>query len=107
MAACDPLDPATVEFTPHFKRQFRAKGFTTAQVREALTNPYKVTDVLKYPGQVRYCGRGVNGLPGLAIVMDGLRAVTLYEDGTITALRPDQMNDPSALNSTRLSRYTG
>lgn len=94
------IDPATVTFTPHFKAQFAAKGFTTAQIKDALTEPYKITDVMKYPGQFRYCGR-----QGLAIVMDGTRAVTLYEDGVITALRPDQMNDPAALTSRRLNQH--
>lgn len=56
------IDPATVTFTQHFKDQFKAKGFTTAQIKDALTDPYKVTDVLRHPGQLRYCGRA-----GLAI----------------------------------------
>lgn len=87
-----------VKFSEHFKRQFRAKGFTTAQVREAIENPYKITDVRRYPGQKRYCGGGI------AIVMRGNVAITLYEDGVVTPLRPDQMNDPAALNSVRINR---
>lgn len=94
----DALDPAYVVFTPHFKNQFREKGFTTNQVFEALAHPYKVTDVRRYPGQRRYCGGGI------AIVMDGMRAVTVYLDGVRTALRPDQMSDPAALASRRAIR---
>lgn len=93
------LDPAAVTFCQHFKDQFKVKGFTTAQIKDALSNPYKITDVRRYPGQLRYCGR-----LGLAIVMNGTTAVTLYEDGVVTALRPDQMNDPAALASRRLNR---
>jgi hypothetical protein len=92
------MDITKVIFSDHFKRQFRAKGFTTAQVREAIEHPYKVTDVRRYPGQKRRCGGGV------AIVMDGMRAITIYEDGVVTPLRPDQLNDPAALNSRRLNR---
>lgn len=91
-----------VRFTDHFKAQFRAKGFTTAQVQDAIENPYKVTDVTRYPGQRRYCGR-----LGVAIVVDadGVTLRTIYLDGVKTPLRPDQMNDPAALNSRRVGRY--
>jgi hypothetical protein len=92
------MNPADVTFTPHFIAQFRAKGFTTEQVAECLTKPYKITDVRRYPGQKRYCGAGI------AIVMDGTRAVTLYLDGVVTPMREDQRNDPNALASRRLNR---
>ena len=87
-----------VRFTRHFIDQFRAKGFTTEQVKDAIENPYKVTDVSRYPGQQRYCGR-----LGVAIVVDsdGITLRTIYLDGVRTALRPDQMNDPIALASRR------
>lgn len=88
-----------VRFTEHFKEQFRAKGFTTAQVREAIESPYKVTDVRRYPGQKRYCGGGV----AVVIDADGVTARTIYLDGVVTPLRPDQMNDPAALRSRRLN----
>lgn len=93
------MNVTQVEFSPHFISQFRAKGFTTAQVKDAIEQPYKVTDVRRYPGQRRYCGR-----LGLAIVMDGNRAVTCYLDGVVTPLRDDQKNDPAALASRRLNR---
>lgn len=86
-----------VEFSDHFKRQFRSKGFTTAQVREAIENPYKITDVRRYPGQKRYCGGGI------AIVMRDNVAITVYLDGVITPMREDQKNDPAARNSRRLN----
>lgn len=100
----EPRNPATIIFTEHFRDQMLAKGFTTKQVGDALANPYKVTDVTRYPGQVRYCGNGVNGLPGIAVVVEGDTAITCYEDGTVTALRPDQMDDSAALASGRLAR---
>lgn len=90
------MDITKVTFTEHFKRQFRAKGFTTAQIREAIESPYKVTDVTRYPGQKRYCGGGV------AVVMRDNVAVTVYLDGVVTPLRPDQMNDPAARSSRRI-----
>ncbi len=87
-----------VEFSDHFKRQFRAKGFTTAQVREAIERPYKVTDVTRYPGQKRRCGGGI------AVVMRDNVAITCYLDGVVTPMRADQRNDPAARNSRRLNR---
>lgn len=86
-----------VIFSEHFKKQFREKGFTTEQVREAIENPYKITDVRRYPGQKRRCGGGI------AIVMRGNTAVTVYLDGVVTPLREDQKSDPAALNSRRLN----
>lgn len=86
-----------VRFTEHFKKQFRSKGFTSAQIREAIEHPYKITDVRRYPGQRRYCGGGV------AVVMRDRTAITVYLDGVVTPLRPDQLNDTAALNSTRIN----
>lgn len=87
-----------VTWSPHFIRQASEKGFTAEQIRSAIEQPYKVTDVTRYPGQKRYCGAGV------AVVMDGTRAVTIYADGVVTPLRADQMNDQAALNSRRINR---
>jgi hypothetical protein len=92
------MDITKVVFTEHFKRQFCEKGFTTAQIREAIEQPYKITDVRRYPGQKRYCGGGV------AVVMRDNYAVTVYLDGVVTPLRDDQKNDPAALTSRRLNR---
>lgn len=96
----DTLDGLVL--TPHFLSQMRTKGFTGAQVRSAIRNPEKVTDVRRYPGQLRYCGAGV------AVVIDftgdAPRAMTLYADGVVTPMRADQMRDPAALSSARLAR---
>lgn len=86
-----------VDFTPHFIKQVRTKGFTAEQIQEAIERPYKITDVRRYPGQRRYCGGGI------AVVMDGNRAITAYLDGVVTPLREDQKNDRAALNSRRLN----
>lgn len=91
------MDINNVTFSDHFKKQFREKGFTTKQIREAIEHPYKVTPVTRYPGQLRYCGGGV------AVVMRGRTAVTVYLDGVVTPLREDQKDDPAALNSRRLT----
>jgi hypothetical protein len=92
------IDPSLVTFSNHFKAQFRAKGFKAEQIHEALTHPYKVTDVTRYPGQKRYCGGGV------AVVMRDNVAVTVYADGVVTPMREDQKNDPAAQKSVRLNR---
>ena len=83
----------------HCIAQAKAKGFTPAQIRDAVENPYKITEVRRYPGQKRYCGR-----KGLAVVLDGRKAVTCYLDGIVTPMRPDQHNDPHAQRSHRLAR---
>lgn len=87
-----------VKFSDHFIRQARSKGFTADQIVEAIERPYKVTAVTRYPGQQRFCGGGI------AVIMEGTRAVTVYLDGVVTPLREDQMNDPHALNSHRINR---
>lgn len=99
---------AKIKPSAHFIRQMQAKGITKAQLMDALTNPYKVTDVTRYPGQERYCGRGVDNLPGIAVIVskdNGIyNLITLYLDGVVTAMRPDQMNDPYARSSRRLNK---
>lgn len=92
------MDIRRVTVSEHAKATCRAKGFTAAQVREAIEHPYKVTDVRRYPGQKRYCGAGV------AVIMDGFRVITVYLDGVVTPLREDQKSDPAALASRRLNR---
>lgn len=93
-----------VTFTNHFIKQARHKGFTAEQIAGALaqTDPDypkgKITRVLSRPGQLRYCGYGV------AVVMSGDTAITLYADEVITPMRDDQKDDESALNSRRLNR---
>lgn len=91
------MNLSSVTFGEHFLAQARAKGFTAEQIAEAIERPYKVTDVTRYPGQLRYCGGGI------AVVMDGTRAVTLYLDGVVTPMRPDQHSDSAALTSRRLN----
>lgn len=88
---------ADVTFSLHFIAQAKAKGFTAEQICQAITHPDKVTEVRRYHGQKRYCGAGV------AVVLDGNDAVTLYADGIVTPRREDQ-TDSAALNSRRLNR---
>lgn len=87
-----------VTFSRHIVSQIKAKGFTTEQVMSAIRNPDRVTEVRRYPGQMRYCGAGV------AVVMDANHAITVYLDGTPTPLREDQLSDPEALASKRAIR---
>lgn len=96
-----------VRFTNHFIKQARHKGFTAKQIQVAIEQSDKpkrwggscdVTRVTKHPSQRRYIGSGV------AVVMDGNTAITIYKDGVITPMREDQRSDIDAQNSTRLAR---
>ena len=98
----------SVRFTRHFIKQARHKGFTAEQIQVAIEQSDKpkraggsceVTRVTKYPTQRRYIGAGV------AVVMEGDSAITIYEDGVVTPMREDQRNDPNAQNSRRLARF--
>ena len=91
------MELSDITYTAHFQRQFIEKGFTQAQLRTAIENPEKITDVRRYPGQKRYCGGGI------AVVLRGTTAITVYLDGIVTPLREDQKNDQAALNSRRLN----
>lgn len=98
----------SVRFTRHFIKQARHKGFTAEQIQVAIEQSDKpkrlggtcdVTRVTKYEGQRRYMGAGV------AVVMDGNSAITIYADEVVTPMREDRRNDPSAQNSRRLARF--
>ncbi len=91
------MNLADVTYARHFVTQAIEKGFTAEQIQEAIEKPYKVTDVTAHPGQKRYCGGGV------AVVMDGTHAITIYLDGVVTPMREDQKSDPNALASRRLN----
>lgn len=86
-----------ITYSHHFLMQAAAKGFTADQITEAVRRPEAVNDVLRYPGQRRYMGAGV------AVVMDGNHAVTIYADKVVTPMREDQRSDPAAQNSRRLA----
>lgn len=97
------LNIADVTFTNHFIKQARHKGFTADQIAGALSQTgedARITDVRRYAGQRRYCGDGV------AVVMSGNVAITIYADSVVTPLREDQMDDPEALNSRRIGRLS-
>lgn len=87
-----------VTMTRHFLAQAVTKGFTPAQIVEAIEDPYKVTVVTAHEGQIRYCGGGI------AVVIDEttMTAITCYLDGVITERREDQ-TDAAAMNSRRLA----
>lgn len=94
------IDHTRLAMTNHCKSQIRAKGFNVKDVVAALRNPYKVTEVRRYPGQLRFCGSGL----AVVVNMKDATIVTVYLDGVRTALRPDQMSDPAALASKRALR---
>ena len=87
-----------IVFTKHSIKQIRAKGFNPESVLSAITNPNRITELRRYPGQKRYFWAG------LPVVMGDNVAITAYLDGVVTPLREDQKNDPEALNSVRLNR---
>ena len=93
----------TLHLTRHVRETLRSKGIAGANVRNALIHPYKITEVRRYPGQWRYCGAGV------AVVVDFTysvpRVITVYLDGVVTPMRPDQYDDVHALNSKRLAGF--
>lgn len=94
------LDDVTI--STHFREQMTAKGIDPHDVIAAVKNPYKVTDVRRYPGQKRFCGSGV----AVVAAPEGSkwRLVTVYLDGVVTPMRPDQASDPEARRSRRLAR---
>lgn len=89
-----------VTTTNHMIKQARHKGFTAEQIIGAIEqtgnkrkDKLRVTKVTKYPTQRRYCGHGV------AVVMEGTTAITIYADRVVTPRRDDQAD----VESTRLS----
>ena len=90
-----------ISFTRHFIKQAKHKGFTAEQIMGAIRQTGKdarITKVTAHPGQLRYCGDGV------AVVMEGNTAITLYADRVITPMREDQKGDPQAQASIRLAK---
>ena len=80
----------TFDISDHAVKQAIAKGFTADEIFLTMTNPERVTDVRKYPGQKRFiAGR-------IAVVCepngeDHWLIRTLYLDGVLTAPREDQL----------------
>lgn len=80
----------TLTPTHHALKTILAKGFTAEQVLEAFNSPEKITPVTAHPGQYRVCGSGV----ALVGAPDGeiFNLITVYEDGTLTPPRADQLD---------------
>lgn len=72
--------------TQHVQQQAATKGIELNKVLRVLTSPTRVTNVSKYPGQTRHIGEGI----AVIVSPDGA-AITVYLDGVITPLRPDQL----------------
>jgi len=77
------------QFTRHALETIRAKGFDMGDVRAAFDRPNRIYPSGSHPGQFRICGHG------LALVGepngDGFTVITVYRDGIVTAVRPDQL----------------
>ena len=98
------MNLADVNFTNHFIKQAKHKGFTAEQIAQAIeqTDPRcKITPVTRHPGQMRYCGFGEGSV---AVVMQGNTAITIYLNGVITPRREDQADDEAAISSKRLAK---
>ena len=73
--------------TQHVQAQAAAKGIDLGKLERVLAHPSRITNVSRYPNQSRYIGEGI-----AVIVDDRTNAViTVYLDGVITPLRPDQI----------------
>lgn len=75
-----------MRITNHIKEQAANKGIDLAKIYRVLANPSRITHVSRYENQERYIGEGI-----AVIVADGEVAVTVYLDGIVTPLRPDQI----------------
>jgi hypothetical protein len=81
-----PVRKRPYEITHHAAAQAKRKSFTLAQVQAAADEPYVTYDNGRYEGQKRHIREGV-----VAVVDPAKRhVVTVYENITETALRPDQ-----------------
>jgi hypothetical protein len=82
-----------VRLTRHFKAQAAVKGFDPRAIIDAWRNPDEVyPSGPRHPGQWRVVGNG------LALVGrpdgDEFVLITVYLDGVITPVRPDQLLTP-------------
>jgi hypothetical protein len=76
-----------IRLTFHIQEQARTKGIDLEKIGRVLQSPARITPVTKYPNQSRFIGEGI------AIIVDtcSQAAITVYLDGVITPLRPDQI----------------
>jgi hypothetical protein len=72
--------------TAHVQTQAAAKGISLEKLSRVLAQPAQITPVTKYPNQSRYIGEGI----AVIVANDGA-VITVYLDGVLTPLRPDQI----------------
>ena len=72
--------------TQHVQAQAAAKGIDLGKLERVLAHPQHITRVSKYPNQSRYIGEGI-----AVIVSNDGAVITVYLDGVMTPLRPDQI----------------
>lgn len=85
-------DGLRLSMTSHARMTIADKGFDRYAIMDTFHRPECSTEVRKYPGQVRLIGNGL-ALVG-KVVQDMFILITVYEDGTLTPPRPDQMGTP-------------
>ena len=73
--------------TAHVQQQAAAKGIDLAQLQRVLANPDRITKVTRYENQARYIGEGI----AVIVCTTNGAVITVYLDGVITPLRPDQI----------------
>jgi hypothetical protein len=74
-------------YTRHLIAQSQAKNIPLSRIMQTLENPSRITTVSQHPNQSRYIGNGI-----AVIVCDSDHSViTVYLDGVLTPLRPDQI----------------
>lgn len=78
--------------TNHARKVIVTKGFDAVNVSKTFQKPAYVTQVAKYPNQIRLIG---NGLALVGTVRgDEFVLITVYQDGVLTPPRPDQLHTP-------------
>jgi hypothetical protein len=96
---------STGEYTlhPHAARQATEKGFDHSAVLNAANDPAHAYPNGRYPDQKRHVRDGI-----VAVVDPGRKQViTVYEDQTETALRPDQKDADARAYGRRRARTVG
>jgi hypothetical protein len=85
-----------IKLTYHAIVTAKSKGFSPVDVLDVANRPASRYPSKNHPGQYRHTGRGLC----CVISEDGLKVVTVYQDGIITPLRPEQLERGEHINRT-------
>jgi hypothetical protein len=96
-------DSGTYRLHPHAARQATEKGFDHSAVLDAANDPAHSYPNGRYPGQMRHIKNGI-----VAVVDPAKQhVITVYEDRTETALRPDQKDADAQAYGRKRARTVG